>query len=149
MVSQDKFHCNTEQNTHKSLSNLALPPIGQDHPPCISASIASVWGLSASPGTTLPTSVLRGKENRALLTQQINNINCTFNTTAEYIAHTSIGVIVRHISVIVGLHMGPNNLCYVKHHFLFFPYVTMSLFIRPWRHFLQFLKKPTSDFYNF
>ena len=39
----------------------------------------------------------------------------------------------------IGLHMGPNNLCYVARHFLFFPYVTMSLFIRPWRHFLQFL----------
>ncbi len=39
----------------------------------------------------------------------------------------------------VGLHMSPNNICYVARHFLFFPYVPMSLFIRPWRHFLQFL----------
>ena len=29
------------------------------------------------------------------------------------------------------LYMGPNNLCYVARHFLFFPYVAMSLFIRP------------------
>ncbi len=34
---------------------------------------------------------------------------------------------------------GSKNLCYVTRHFLFFPYVPMSLFIRPWRHFLQFL----------
>ncbi len=39
----------------------------------------------------------------------------------------------------IGLHMGPNNLCYVTRHFLFFSCVPMSLFIRPWRHFLQFL----------
>ncbi len=45
--------------------------------------------------------------------------------------------------------MGPNNLCYVTRHFLLFPYVIMSLFIRPWRHFLQFLYKATPDFYNF
>ncbi len=36
--------------------------------------------------------------------------------------------------------MGPNNLCYVTRHFYFFPYVAMSLFIRPWRHFLVFIK---------
>ncbi len=30
--------------------------------------------------------------------------------------------------------MGPNNICYVTRHFLFFPYVPVSLFIRPWRH---------------
>ncbi len=32
---------------------------------------------------------------------------------------------------LIGLHMGPNNLCYVARHFLFFPCVAMSLFIRP------------------
>ncbi len=31
----------------------------------------------------------------------------------------------------IGLHMGPNNICYVTRHFLFSPCVTMSLFIRP------------------
>ncbi len=31
----------------------------------------------------------------------------------------------------LGLHMGPNKLCYVTCHFLFFSYVAMSLFIRP------------------
>ncbi len=31
----------------------------------------------------------------------------------------------------IGLHMGPNNVCYVTRHFLVFPYVPMSLFIRP------------------
>ena len=34
-------------------------------------------------------------------------------------------------NTLVGLYMGPNNLCYVTHHFLFIPYVAMSLFIRP------------------
>ncbi len=38
--------------------------------------------------------------------------------------------------------MGPNNLCYVTRHFLFFPYVAMSLFIRPCRHFYSFYKRP-------
>ena len=31
----------------------------------------------------------------------------------------------------IWLHMGSNNLCYVTCHFLFFPYVPMSIFIRP------------------
>ncbi len=31
----------------------------------------------------------------------------------------------------IGLHMGPNNLWYVARHFLFFPCVAMSHFIRP------------------
>ncbi len=30
----------------------------------------------------------------------------------------------------IGLYMGPNNLCYVTCHFLFFPYVPMSLFYK-------------------
>ena len=42
--------------------------------------------------------------------------------------------------------MGPNNLCDVTRHFLFFVLCTMSLFIRQWRHFLQFYKtRLTSD----
>ncbi len=28
----------------------------------------------------------------------------------------------------LGLHMGPNNLCYVTHHFLFFPYVPVTFY---------------------
>ena len=32
---------------------------------------------------------------------------------------------------LTGIHMGSNNLCYVTRHFLFFPYVAMSLYIRP------------------
>ncbi len=50
---------------------------------------------------------------------------------------------------LTGLRMGSNNLCSVTRHFLFFPDFPMSLFIRPWRHFLRFLQKTTSDFYNF
>ncbi len=45
--------------------------------------------------------------------------------------------------------MGPNNLRYVTRHFLFFPYVAISLFIRPWRHFLQFYKSPHRTSTNF
>ncbi len=37
----------------------------------------------------------------------------------------SLGICSYHHKV--GLHMGPNNLCYVTRHFLFFPYVPMSL----------------------
>ncbi len=45
-----------------------------------------------------------------------------------------------------GLHMGPNYLCYVTHHFLFFPYVPMSLFIRRSNvTFYSFYKRLTSD----
>ncbi len=35
-----------------------------------------------------------------------------------------------HIHVL-GLYIGPNNVCYVTRPFLFFSYVAMSLFIRP------------------
>ena len=35
--------------------------------------------------------------------------------------------------------MGPNILCYVTRHFLFCPYVALSLFIRPWRHFTCYM----------
>ncbi len=37
--------------------------------------------------------------------------------------------------------MGPNILCYVTRYFLFCSYVAMSIFIRPWRYFLQFFYK--------
>ena len=37
---------------------------------------------------------------------------------------------IAQLSLLLGLHMGKNNLCYVTHHFLFFPFVPMSLFIR-------------------
>ena len=52
-------------------------------------------------------------------------------------------------SCFIRLHMGPNNLCYVTSHFLFFAYIPMSLFIRPWRYFLQFLKKGYIGLYTF
>ncbi len=38
--------------------------------------------------------------------------------------------------------MGPNNLCYVTRHFLFFLYVAMSLFIRLHLTFYSFWKSP-------
>ncbi len=57
---------------------------------------------------------------------KINCIHCTGITDV----FMSCGLDQRWF-LTLGLHKGPNNLCYVTRHFLFFPYVTMSLFIRP------------------
>ncbi len=51
-----------------------------------------------------------------------------------------LGICQYNAFVQIGLHMGPNNLCYVTRHFLFYPYVPMSLFIRPT--FYSFYKRP-------
>ncbi len=49
------------------------------------------------------------------------NILCDGNIFSfHYYMFTSVVIIYMYI----GLHMGPNNLCYVTRQFLFFPYVT-------------------------
>ena len=47
------------------------------------------------------------------------------------LARSTKQVEIEHLESILGLHMSPNILCYVTRHFLFCPYVAMSLFIRP------------------
>ncbi len=66
-------------------------------------------------------------------------LDCWTIPTGLFVKALGIGMREEGWDSNTGLHMGPDNLCYVTRPFLFFPYVSMSLFIRPWRHFLQFL----------
>ncbi len=57
-----------------------------------------------------------------------------FSFTFMYIVWSSLftcSICLWKFNANIGLHMGPNNLCYAARHFLFFSYVAMSPFIRP------------------